>query len=180
MKPDTASIVASLHARHDKGLVRYLAAKFGDPEEARDIAQEAWTRIARLRDPQSLENPKAFLFQTATNLAIDRVRHLRVAQRHEETSLEEASVPAAEESAMHAQSLRIIQAALRTLPEKTQRAFLMHRLDGFSYPEIARELGVSESMVEKYIIQVLRTFRQALGGSSAGAEPRVPNNRAPP
>mgnify|MGYP001809968525 CR=1 FL=1 len=50
--------------------------------------------------------------------------------------------------------------ALRSLPERTQRAFLLNRLDGLTYAEIARTLGVSVSTVEKDIIRALQTSRR--------------------
>ena len=67
-----------------------------------------------------------------------------------------------EESVGDAQDLTLINSALKELPTKCRQAFYMHRVKGFSYPEIANELEVSTSMVEKYIIQALKHFRNKL------------------
>jgi len=48
------------------------------------------------------------------------------------------------------------------MPQKVRRAFLLHRSKDLSYPEIAAEMGVSTSMVEKYIIQALKQIRAEL------------------
>jgi len=48
------------------------------------------------------------------------------------------------------------------MPEKVRRAFLMHRAKDLSYSEIADEMGVSTSMVEKYIIQALKILRKEM------------------
>ena len=55
-----------------------------------------------------------------------------------------------------------LEQALTELPVKCRQAFTMHRQSGMSYPEIAQALGVSTSMVEKYIIQALKHFRNTL------------------
>jgi len=153
--------------------VRYLTNKFGDSDEARDIAQDAWLRISRLRDPSALENPRAFLFQIATNLGIDRVRRSQLTRRTGAEELEEESLsPAAEETVSQQQSLKLIEQALNALPDKCRRAFVLHRFDGLSYAEIAITLGVSQSMVEKYIIQALKAFRARLqAGENSGSAP---------
>ena len=55
-----------------------------------------------------------------------------------------------------------IESALFELPTKTRQAFVMHRKANLPYPVIAEQLGVSTSMVEKYIIQALKHFRNKL------------------
>lgn len=163
-------MVVELHARYGGGLVRYLTNKFGDPDEARDIAQDAWLRIARLQEPATLANPRAFLFQVATNLGIDRVRRAQFLRRSGVDEIESESLaPSVEETVSQRQSLAVIEQALNALPEKCRRAFTLHRFDGLSYAEIAVALGVSESMVEKYIIQTLKALRASLKASESGA-----------
>lgn len=146
-------------------LVKFLTSQYRDPDQAREIAQEAWLRIYRLDHPEALDNPRAFLFQTANNLAIDRKRRQVVELRHaEEEALklaDEASV-SVEQTVEARESVDLVAAALRDLPEKCQRAFVMHRTQDLSYAEIARELKVSVSMVEKYIIRALKHFRNKL------------------
>ncbi len=167
-KTPAAPLFVELHARHAGGLVRYLTNKFGDPDEARDIAQDAWLRITRLREPSALENPRAFLFQVATNLGIDRLRRVQLARRRGVEELEtESFAPSVEEIVSQRQSLEVIERALNELPEKCRRAFTLHRFDGLSYSEIAVTLGISESMVEKHIIQALKALRASLKAADA-------------
>ncbi len=148
--------------------MRYLTNKFGDPDAARDIAQDAWLRISRLREPSALENPRAFLFQVATNLGIDRLRRTQLARRSGAEEIEaESLAPSVEETVSHRQSLALIEQALNELPDKCRRAFTLHRFDGLSYAEIAVTLGVSESMVEKHIIQALKALRACLKAAEA-------------
>ncbi len=143
-------------------LLKYLTARFADGEEAKDIAQEAWLRIYRLDHPEALKNPKAFLFQTASNLAIDKLRRAKLEQRYIEQQTDGERSATVETTVENHDVLSIINAALYELPTKCRQAFYMHRARGYSYPEIAKQLDVSTSMVEKYIIQALKHFRNKL------------------
>lgn len=154
--------IAHLFEEQAGALVKYLTARFADREAAREIAQEAWLRMYRLEHPQTLDNPRAFLFQTASNLAIDQLRRARLEQRHAQAEVDEPLAPDVMQSVHAQRELDIVNQALTELPLKCRQAFVMHRSNGLSYPEIARELGVSTSMVEKYIIQTLKHFRNRL------------------
>jgi len=158
--------IGDLFKQQATPLYKFLLSRFRDQEDAAEIAQEAWLRLYRLEDPTSLDNPKAFLFQTASNLAIDRVRRAKLEarfQEHERAGGSEADQPSAERSVSAKQSLALIGESLNELPIKCRQAFLMHRSRDMTYPEIAKALGVSTSMVEKYIIQALKHFRARLG-----------------
>lgn len=158
-----ADLMIELFKEQSVPLIRYLTARFHDREDAAEIAQEAWLRMFRLEEPGLLQNPKAFLFQTASNLAIDRARRTEIERRFQDPVDEEEGHPSAERSVAAEESLRLVELALRELPEKCRQAFVMHRGRDMSYPEIAEALGVSTSMVEKYIIRALRHFRDKLG-----------------
>ena len=73
------------------------------------------------------------------------------------------------------EKLARIFAAVDALPDKCRQAFLLHRSSGLSYGDIAKELGVSVSSVEKYILQALKACREAL--ESYYAEGNAPEQR---
>ncbi len=141
-------------------LVKYLTARFRNPEEAKEVAQEAWVRMYRLDHPEELDNAKAFLFQTASNLSIDRIRRATLERKHMQQADE--ATQSVEDTVQAQQAIDTVQQALTELPSKCRQAFTLHRHTGLSYPEIAAQLDVSTSMVEKYIIQALKHFRNKL------------------
>ena len=147
-------------------MLKFLTARFRDREDAADIAQEAWLRLHRLEHPELLENPKAFLFQTASNLAIDRIRRQRLEQRFADAEAtnhgDAAAADSPERVAAANETVKRLEALLAELPDNCRQAFVMHRGRDMSYPDIARALGVSTSMVEKYIIRALKHFRTRL------------------
>ena len=159
-----SDFVQHLFRQQGQPLLNYLTARFRDREDAAEIAQEAWLRIFRLDHPEALTNPRAFLFQTASNLAIDRLRRGGLEQKYQDQQRSHLDVvtPSVERDVSAQRTLATVEAALRELPHKCRQAFVMHRSHGLSYPQIASELGVSVSMVEKYIIKALKLFRSRL------------------
>jgi len=159
-----SNFVLELFREQATPLLKYLTARFKDRDDAADIAQEAWLRLYRLEHPENLDNPKAFLFQTASNLAVDRLRRQRLEQRFHERELcfPQGESASAERVAAAHETLARLGDALNELPENCRQAFVLHRGRDMSYQEIAIELGVSASMVEKYIIRALKHFRDQL------------------
>jgi RNA polymerase sigma factor (sigma-70 family) len=133
---------------------------------AEDLAQDAflrlWGRVVTDKD-------RSLLFRTAQNLAIDHVRTQRVRVRYREAIAAEqiaAAAPVPDATAATREEIKSLLQALRTLPERTQRTFLLNRLDGYSYPEIAKALGVSLSTVEKDMMRALEVCRTWLTNRS--------------
>lgn len=173
MSDNTPSKLEKLFANHAQGLVRFLKRKVSNPEDAEDIAQNAFIRIQRLAEQGQLDNPKAYLYQTASNLAIDMLRREKLHQNYvqqtiskeyfsdeEFSSLTDYCTP---ERLLAARSeLDAVKKAMDQLPVKCRQAFMLHRVKGLSYNDIAFEMGVSVSSVEKYILQALKHSRQVL------------------
>lgn len=159
----------TLYKEHSASLIRFLTRRLKSHEEAEDIAHAALLRIEKLDDGVSLDNPKAYLFQIASNLAIDAIRRKEVLNRY--IHLESSRIEATNRSRDNLSPERIIAAkqqlaqineALNKLPIKPRQAFLLHRRNGMSYSDIAAEMGVSVSSVEKYILQALQQCRKTI------------------
>ncbi|MFZ5959580.1 RNA polymerase sigma factor [Pseudomonas knackmussii] len=137
-------------------LLRTLARMVNNPSIAEELVQETYLRVARTLGQRPIEHLEPFLFQTGRNLALDHLRHLRMQSR---TLLDDVpvdvlqAVPSGEPSAedgLHAgQLLERLGSALQRLSPRQQRIFVLSRLHGCGYAEIAEELGVSPSTVQK-------------------------------
>lgn len=160
------SFVRRLFVEHGGPLLHYLGRRTLSDDEAADIAQDAWLKMSRLEHPERLRNARAFLYQTASNLVIDRARHAAVERRFAEAQKAAdpaaARTPSPERTASADEDLDRVRTAIDELPVRCRQAFIMHRGRDMSYPEIANELHVSTSMVEKYIIQALKHLRRRL------------------
>lgn len=122
-------------------------------DEADDLVQEAWVRLACYEKEQAVVQPEAFLMRAALNLSIDA--HRARASRGEEVVIDEVELvdaaPTAEAIMLGRERLARLSVGLGRLSEKTRDIFLAHRIDGLSYQEIARQHRLSISSVEKHI-----------------------------
>lgn len=163
---NTASLIDELGTP----LVRYLTKKLKNNEDANDLAQEAFLRMHRFQQSSQLDNARAFLFRTANNLVIDQIRRDKVHDKYLNSEMppessdggEDKFAPSAERTVSAEQELDKIYQIVDKMPTKVSRAFLLHRGKDMSYSEIAAEMGVSNSMVEKYISEALKLLRKEM------------------
>lgn len=156
-----------LYTQHSGALLRYVDRRELAGDDASDIAQEAWLRMSRLEHPERLSNARAFLYQIASNLIVDRARRADVERRfaqiqHSAIDPSAGCTPSLERSASASEDLERVSAALEELSPNCRHAFILHRGRDMSYAEIAAEMHVSTSMVEKYIIEALKHLRRTL------------------
>ncbi|GAA5524080.1 putative RNA polymerase sigma factor FecI [Microbulbifer aestuariivivens] len=158
-----------LFTEHGQALVRFLSRIVRNTEDAEDIAQQAYLRLQKLSDEKELDNPRAYLYQIANNLAIDQLRrgklhteyvNQQIPAEGETVSDDHADQQSPERVLAARQQLQSIYEAMDSLPVKCRQAFLLHRSRGLSYTEIAREMDISVSSVEKYILQALKACRR--------------------
>jgi RNA polymerase sigma factor (sigma-70 family) len=154
----TAAVVSELFREHNRVLVGYLRSRLGSLQEAKEVAQEAYVRVLQLHEPGAPGLLRAYLFKTAANLAIDRLRHRRVRQRSEEQPqlFEELNTTGGELDDPAEQLLAREQADqllrfLQELPTKCQQVMNLHRFEGISQRDVALRLGISERMVRRYV-----------------------------
>jgi RNA polymerase sigma factor (sigma-70 family) len=158
------TLLENLIAQHGPALVRFLTNKLHSQEEAAEVAQETYLRLYKLDKIDQWSNAKAFLFQAASNMAVDQLRrkalHTKYLKSEEQKSQESSKSP---EHIVNAQEqLQTIYQAIDELPTKIRQAFLLHRKSGLSYSEIANEMNISVSSVEKYILQALKHCRRSM------------------
>ncbi|AOE86593.1 RNA polymerase sigma factor [Pseudomonas sp. TCU-HL1] len=137
-------------------LLRTLIRMVKNPSVAEELVQETYLRVATTLRERRVDHLEPFLFQTGRNLALDHLRHMRMQSR---TMLDDIpddviqAVPAVTSSAedrLHADKLlERLGASLSRLTERQQRIFIRSRLHGCGHAEIAEELDVSPSTVQK-------------------------------
>ncbi|GAB3124007.1 RNA polymerase sigma factor [Novispirillum itersonii] len=162
---DRASLLRLL-VRHYDDLTRRLTRRMGSPASAQDVVQDTFVRVSGLTTVPDLDNPRAYLYRVAGNIALDHLRaEGRAARRHlPAETLEDhpSDHPSAEAVAEQRQRLARLNDAVNALPERCREVFLLHRIDGLSHAEIAARLGISRSAVEKHIIRALSHCRDRL------------------
>ncbi|AFC86168.1 RNA polymerase sigma factor [Frateuria aurantia] len=168
---ERVSQVAELFRAHNSALIAFLRTRLSSASEAQEVAQEAYTRLLRMDDPGRIQQPKALLFRTAANLASDRIRKrsVRLEAPLDDLFMDWLESPGPERRALLADEMRVIREALRELPAKTSRAFVMHLIQDMSFSTISQSMGVTERMVRYHVARALAHCRQRLeetGGKS--------------
>jgi RNA polymerase sigma factor (sigma-70 family) len=154
----TRAAVSQLFREHNRMLVRYLTVRLQSVQEAREVAQESYARLLQLPQPGAPDLLRAYLFKTAANLAIDRLRHRTVQRRAEEQpALLSELTPGPGDWGDPAEQLLAREQAdqllgyLQELPIKCQQVMNLHRFEGISQREVSARLGISERMVRRYV-----------------------------
>jgi RNA polymerase sigma factor (sigma-70 family) len=145
-------------AGHFRRLLRLLRRRGHTREDAEDLIQDAFLSLHTYCQKAEVRSAEAFLVRAAVNRSISfnrgQHRDLYVTEPLEELMLtDETAAP--DEVLAADQRLERITRALNSVGPRTRDMFLMHRLLGFSYPEIARQLGVTVSAVERRIARAI-------------------------
>lgn len=162
----TYAQIADLFHRYRDELTRRLIRMVKSRETAADLVQETYLRLLRCREERVVEQPRALLHRIAGNLAIDHLRKEKHAF-HNTNSMDVAmavpcQAPSPERELLGKQRLRMFLQVLERLPPRSREAFVLCRVYGYSYQEIAARLNVSESGVEKLLMRALDRSCEAL------------------
>ncbi|AMB86141.1 RNA polymerase subunit sigma [Pseudomonas agarici] len=146
-------------------LVCFLNARLGNRQAAEDVVHDAYLRVLERSSQTPIQQPRAFLYRTALNLAIDD--HRRNVMRRVESldaldQEERFFMPSPQASMDHGQRLDMLQRAMAELPALCRQSFTLRKLEGLSHQEIAERLGISRSLVEKHIVNAMKHCRVRL------------------
>jgi len=133
-----------------------MVSRIVPPKEIEDIVQETYVRMCQMDKRESVEQHKSFLMKTARNLAFDHLKkaETRLADGVEtEVDFDVEAVAHDEvfESIASKQEFAHFCEAVRQLPVQCRRVFVLKKVYGYSQKEIAKEMNLSESTVEKHI-----------------------------
>ncbi|WP_026223599.1 RNA polymerase sigma factor [Methylosarcina fibrata] len=160
--PDTLNMDALFYG-HKIELTRHLAKIVKCDETAADLVQESYLILHKASQRQTIEHPRGFLFRIATHLAFNYLRRNKIADTHSQhlTNDDQAS-PSAEHLVTEKQRLERFVRIVEELPPRCRDVFVLFKVHGMSQKEIAEELGISVSGVEKHIARGLSCIRRQL------------------
>lgn len=152
---------------HYHELIGTWTRKLRSRQQAEDLTHDAFVRV--LENPrEQVEQPRAYLHQTARNIAVDGYRREERRQALElaafASGLDGGGDP---QDYVHALELADrVERALAELPLNCRRVFIWQKLEGLTQAEIAERMGLTKNMVEKYMIRTLRHLREHLDVSA--------------
>ncbi len=161
-------LVERLFREHNRALLRFLRARTESDQEAKEVAQEAYVRLLKLEEPGVVSYFRAFLFKTASNIAVDRQRQRERSERHLNLSFFDEATRSTEDAALDREKILVLGRCVAELPPKCRKTFLLRRIHGLSAKEIAGRMRISDRMVRKYLVQATvycrRRLDEELGG----------------
>jgi len=157
-------IIETLYRDHYAWLRSWLRRRVACLDTAGDLSQDVFVRLLGRDDNAQIQDPRAYLARVAHGLVIDRHRRQRVETACLEAlaSLPEAVMISPEEQLLMIDALTRIDMLLDQLKPRARQIFLMSRLEGMGYDEIAVRLDISRSSVQKDLALALRHCYQVL------------------
>jgi RNA polymerase sigma-70 factor (ECF subfamily) len=156
-------LFSGLFRSHSKTLRNYLYYKFGDAEKANDVTQEAFVKLWENCADVPEEKAKSFLYTVANNNALNKIAHTKVVLAHAKNVVAKGHTSESPEFLLEeAEFGKRLQHAISNLTEAQRTAFLLNRIDGKKYQEIAGMLDISVKAVEKRISGALVSLRKEI------------------
>jgi RNA polymerase sigma factor (sigma-70 family) len=165
---DRQAFVAHLEKQHGQQLRRFLASRLRHrAADVPDLVQEVFLRLLRIDRHETIRSSEAYLFTIAFHVLHQHVmRRSAIPESVEISALIDQMEAAPEADPANQvetiQQLEMLQDALRQLPPKAQAVLLLHRRDGYSLEEIAKQLGFSRANAAKYLAKALVHCRQQM------------------
>jgi RNA polymerase sigma factor (sigma-70 family) len=155
-------------------LMQYLRHNWRDRSGVDDLLQDVYMRVFEAAQKQLPEKTKPFVFTTARNLLVSRVREQQIVPFEAVADLDALDVaidtPDAERSVIARDDLRRLRDAIDTLPARYRDVVILRRIENLSRPEIAVRLNISEPSVSVYLSAGMTALADALYGQPRGKQ----------
>lgn len=166
---------------NERGLKRFLNRFLPRQQDVDDVAQETFLRAFAAEADQEVRDPRAFLYKVARNLALNERSRLStrltgaIEDFPDPSVLGQKDQVTGEQMLEGREKLAIFADAVARLPDQCRRVFLLRKVQGLSQREVAAQLGISESTVEKHVaaglgrcMDHLRSLGYEVGGGAPG------------
>jgi RNA polymerase sigma factor (sigma-70 family) len=163
---------------HESALRAWLRGRSLGGQDIDDIIQETYTRLMAAQTVQHIRNAKTYAFQTAASVVVDHVRKMKVISIASVSDLELLEViseePSPENIVIDRDELNRLAGIIAAMPDKIGQVFTLRRVNGLSQREVAQEMGISESTVEKHMSRGFLLLLSAFG--YGGNAPQATSN----
>jgi len=148
---------------NSRTVFNFIYYKFGNEEKANDAVQEAFVKLWENCAKVTPEKAKSYLYTVANNLYLNVLKAEKVRMKYADKSLK--STNETPEFLLEENEFKEkLENALNSLPENQRTTFLLNRIDGKKYAEIAEMEGVSVKAIEKRMHLALKALRERIDG----------------
>lgn len=155
--PTASESLSVLYADHHGWLRGWLRHRLGNPDDAADLAQDAFMRVLKARNAADIQEPRHYLATIARGLMVDlfRRRSLEAEYLAVLARLPEPEWPSPETRALAVEALLEIDAMLEGLGSRVRQVFLLSQCDGLTYKDIAAQTGLALRTVNNYMASAM-------------------------
>ncbi|MFC3052553.1 RNA polymerase sigma factor [Kordiimonas pumila] len=157
MKTDT--LFEKQYRKYGPEVQNFIARYVGNYSVAEDIMHEVFIKAYQAYQEKHIDNPRAYLFAAARNHSLNHLRQQSNHRRHSTVEFDElihAHERPSEDTRIEARNeLQLVIKAIRTLPPRAQKAFILNRVYRFSYKEVGEKMGISPRTVENHVAKGL-------------------------
>jgi RNA polymerase sigma factor (sigma-70 family) len=180
-RTSNAASLQELYCRDLRMLLTIIRRVVRSPSDAEDIVQDAFLRVWRAMELGLVRSPRAVLFKTAYNLALNHLRNPRncCADVASVSAEPVHDVPTAEEQMIVDEEAQACRVAFNSLPQRCRETLALRVVDELSYKEMSERLGLSVSTLEKHFIRGRRLCRDILQGQAESGR-AAPTRRGRP
>lgn len=157
-------LFTALFEKYAKDLHDFLYYKFGSHLNPKDKVQEAFVKLWEHCATIPSDKAKSFLFTTANNLMLNEFAHQKVVLKHQKSQPTAHTYETPEFLLQEKEYAQKLENAIANLTEAQRVAFLMNRVEGKRFKEIAKLLDISTKAVEKRIYGALKKLREEIDG----------------
>lgn len=155
--------LSDLYHAHATELQRFAGRRVGS-QEAEDVVQDTYLHVLQRSAGVTIDHPRAYLFRIAANLSVDHTRRTKMRSCHDVAGLDElCSFSSPDATITDAMEVRRLKQALAELAPPLRTTFLLNRVEGLTYVEIAQRLGLSVRTVDRYMVRALCYLRNRTG-----------------
>lgn len=158
------NIFQSFYKKHSRDLYNFMYYKCGNEDTASDLIQESFLKVFENCKKIEFHKAKSYLFTTANNLFLNSVKHEKVKLRYNKNNpLNRQDNEDPGFLLQEKEYMQLLEKAIGSLTEAQREVFLLNRIDGKKYREIAEMLNISEKAVEKRMMGALKSLRKKIG-----------------
>lgn len=156
-------VFSSIFKANSKTIFNYIYYKFGNEEKAHDAVQEAFVKLWENCAKVAPEKAKSYVYTIANNLYLNVLKAEKVRLKYSK-DMNDRSHESPEFLMEEKEYKEKLDRALDSLPDNQRTTFLLNRIDGKKYAEIAEMEGVSVKAIEKRMHLALKTLREQIDG----------------
>lgn len=158
------TVFSRIYQELNKAIWRFIYYKCGNDAQADDLVQDAFIKLWQNCQKVPENKAKSYLYTVANNAFLNEVAHKKVVLKHAKSAEKKVNNQSPEFLFEEQQFSLKLQNALNNLTEAQRSAFLLNRIEGKKYAEIAQIFDISVKAVEKRMSQALKSLRQEING----------------